>query len=50
MDELRARAGIFYVRYMDDFVIMAKTRWAFRRAIAKVHGVMQKLQLRLHKI
>ena len=26
-------AGVFYVRYMDDIVVLTKTRWKLRRAI-----------------
>ncbi len=42
------RYGLFYVRYMDDFVIMAPTRHRLRRAIKEVHAVMSDLGLRLH--
>ena len=44
----KAQSKLFYIRYMDDFLIMAETRWAFRRAIAAVHRIMQSLHLRLH--
>ena len=42
------RYGLFYVRYMDDFVILAPTRHLLRRAIKEVHAVMGDLGLRLH--
>ncbi len=42
------RYGLFYVRYMDDFVVMAPTRHKLRRAIKEVHAVMGGLGLRLH--
>ena len=45
MDALMAQSKIFYIRYMDDFLIMAETRWAFRRAIAAAHQIMQSLHL-----
>ena len=46
----RQRAGslVGYVRYMDDFVLLARTRWQLRRAIAEVHAVIAPLGLRLH--
>ena len=40
--------GLFYLRYMDDFVIMAPTRHRLRRAIKEVHAVIARLGLRLH--
>ena len=33
MNRLWRCYGLFYVRYMDDFVIMAPTRHKLRRAI-----------------
>jgi hypothetical protein len=36
--------GCFYVRYMDDWVILAPTRWTLRRAIQVVNRVMNELQ------
>ena len=46
---MMCKEGIFYVRYMDDLVILAKTRHVFRRAIKYVHRVKRSLQLRLHE-
>jgi len=40
---------IWYIRYMDDFVVLAKTRHQFRKAIKQVHAVMRQLKLTLHK-
>ena len=37
-----------YVRYMDDIVLVTKTRWQLRRAIAALHGELRVLELRLH--
>ena len=48
MNRLWRRYGLFYVRYMDDFVVMAPTRHKLRRAIKEVHAVMGDLGLRLH--
>ena len=48
MNRLFRRYGLFYVRYMDDFVIMAQKRHQLRRAIKCVHEVLQRLGLRLH--
>ena len=37
MNRLLRLYGLFYVRYMDDFVIMAQKRHPLRRAIKCVH-------------
>lgn len=29
--------GLFYVRYMDDFLFLSQRRWPVRRAIARLH-------------
>ncbi|EKA6275301.1 transposase [Salmonella enterica] len=31
------RTGLFYVRYMDDFLFLSKKRWPLRRAIRDLH-------------
>ena len=49
MTELMRKEGIVYIRFMDDFIILAKTRHPFRRAIKRVHEVMRDLQLQLHE-
>ena len=48
--EAEIRKGhLWYIRYMDDFVVLAKTRHQFRKAIKKVHAVMRQLKLTLHQ-
>jgi hypothetical protein len=38
MDRLFKRKKlVHYVRYMDDIVLLARTRWELRRAIAALH-------------
>ncbi len=41
MHRLLRLNGLFYVRYMDDFVIMAQKRHQLRRAIKCVHEVLE---------
>jgi len=48
MQQLMRSAHIYYVRYVDDFLILAQSRRVFRRAIKCVYQVMRHLQLRLH--
>jgi hypothetical protein len=38
-----------YVRYMDDIVLLARTRWAFLRALAALHEEIAALGLHLHR-
>ncbi len=40
---------IIYVRYMDDFVVLATTRWHLRKAIVQMHHITTDLKLRLHR-
>ena len=37
----------FYVRYMDDWVVLTKTRRQLRRVIKKMHQVMDRLKFKL---
>lgn len=40
--------GCFYIRYMDDILILAPSRWRLRRAIAAVKRHLSGLGLELH--
>ncbi|MDA0661101.1 MAG: reverse transcriptase/maturase family protein [Planctomycetota bacterium] len=40
--------GLFYVRFMDDWVVLAPTRWKLRRAIALVNQTLAELQVEQH--
>ena len=42
------RDGLFYVRYMDDILVLAPTRWKLRRAVKAVNGVLEALGLEQH--
>lgn len=48
LDDRMAELGCFYVRYMDDWVILAPTRWKLRNAIKAVNGVMADLRVEKH--
>ncbi|MDC0253416.1 reverse transcriptase domain-containing protein [Bacteriovoracales bacterium] len=39
------KEGISYIRYMDDWVITAPTRWKLRKAVKKVNQVLKKLKV-----
>ena len=49
MAAMMRKESIFYIRYMDDLVVLAKTRHSFRRTIKRIHEIMHSLQLQLHK-
>ena len=40
---------IFYIRYMDDIIILSKTRWHLRKAICMLNKTILSLDLTLHK-
>ena len=48
LDDKMAAMGCFYVRYMDDWVVLAPTRWAIRRVIKATHRLMADLKVDLH--
>jgi RNA-directed DNA polymerase len=51
MDRLCKRKKlVHYVRYMDDIVLLARTRWQLRRAIAALHEEIAALGLHLHRV
>ncbi len=36
LDQRMARSGLFYVRFMDDILVLAPTRWKIRKAVKAV--------------
>ena len=48
LDDRMARTGLFYVRFMDDIVLMAPTRWKLRAAIKTVNQTLGELKLERH--
>jgi len=48
LDDRMKRLGCFYVRYMDDWVILAPTRWKLRTAIREMNIVMSNLRVQQH--
>ncbi|MDA0767852.1 MAG: reverse transcriptase/maturase family protein [Verrucomicrobia bacterium] len=45
---MRKISGIRYVRYMDDWVILATSRWKLRHAVRVMNQVLQSLGLEQH--
>jgi len=48
LDRAFEGAGLFYVRFMDDIVVLAPTRWKLRAAVRQVHQTLSALGLAAH--
>ena len=48
LDEACAHLGMFYLRFMDDIVVLAPTRWKLRAAVKVVNQVLASLCLAKH--
>ena len=48
LDDRMAELGCFYVRFMDDWVVLAPTRWRLRKAIKVVNEVIADLRVEQH--
>ncbi len=47
-DERMAKSGLFYVRFMDDILVLSPTRWKLRRAVKAVNETLDALWLEKH--
>ncbi len=43
-----AKTGLFYVRFMDDILVLAPTRWKLRGAVKAVNAMLGSLRLEKH--
>ena len=48
LDEAMEENGLFYARYMDDWIVIAPSRWKLRKAVAKVNRVLDALLVEQH--
>ncbi len=48
LDVLMAGSGLFYIRFQDDILALAPTRWKLRRAVKAINGVLERLGLEKH--
>ncbi|MCH8921469.1 MAG: hypothetical protein IIA23_12320 [Chloroflexi bacterium] len=48
LDERMEKSGLFYVRFMDDILVLAPTRWKLRRAVKAVNEVLGSLRMEKH--
>jgi hypothetical protein len=40
-----AKSGLFYLRLIDDILVLAPTRWKIRKAVRVVNGMLGSLGL-----
>jgi RNA-directed DNA polymerase len=40
LDRQMTATGLFYIRFMDDILVLAPTRWKLRRAIGLVNQIL----------
>ncbi len=48
LDRRMEASGLFYARFMDDWVILAPTRWKLRKAITLVNETLAELRVTKH--
>jgi RNA-directed DNA polymerase len=48
LDRRMEATGLTYARFMDDWVILAPTRWALRRAVVVVNETLRELRVEQH--
>ena len=48
LDDWMQEAGLFYVRFMDDWAVVAPSRWKLRKAVREVNKVLKVLRLEQH--
>ena len=48
LDERMEATGLFYARFMDDWVILAPSRWKLRRALRIVNQTLAELRVEQH--
>jgi len=41
-------SGVFYARYMDDWVVLTKSKTALRKVVKKTHEILNDLKFQLH--
>jgi len=48
LDERMEATGLFYARFMDDWVVLAPSRWKLRRAVQTVQQTLDELKVETH--
>ncbi len=50
LDKRMEAIGLFYVRFMDDWVVLAPTRWKLRQAVRIVNETLAELKVQFSSI
>jgi len=48
LDDAMESTGLFYVRFMDDWILIASTRSKIRKAVKVVNEILAELQVEQH--
>jgi len=48
MDEAMAQLDVTYIRFMDDWLVVAPTRWKLRQAVRVVNQTLEYLKVKQH--
>ena len=48
LDKAFERKNVYYLRYMDDWVVLAKTKNNLRNAVKTAYKILAKLKLKMH--
>jgi RNA-directed DNA polymerase len=48
LDSHMEASGVFYTRFMDDWVALTKTRWQLRRGIKTTREILNALKVDIH--
>ncbi len=48
LDDRMEELDVFYARFMDDWIIIAPTRWKLRKAIRLVNQTLNELRVEQH--
>ena len=48
IDDSMAGTGLFYARFMDDWVVLAPSRWKLRRAVKTINTKLAELKVKQH--
>jgi hypothetical protein len=49
LDDQIERTELFYVRFIDDVLVLSPTRWRLRKAVKAVNQVLGSLRLEKHR-
>ena len=48
LDQRMEDTKLFYIRFMDDWIVLAPTRWKLRKAVRIVNETLAELQVEQH--